>query len=135
METNTTPQENTTRTCKKCGEEKPLSEFYRQDRDGKVRYSAMCMVCYREVYRERYHSCKSAAGFVTRSRTERNPRARICKYCGEEFVDERRTVYCSDACAAKAKKFLQAHYRRQKRANMEGMDNAATDATAQHMQL
>jgi len=80
--------------CSGCGEEKPLSEYYRRKgyRDGIV---PRCKGCYREWHRKRY---------TPKSGASDEPRA--CTHCGVIYTPEQRraSIYCSRECGELARR-------------------------------
>jgi hypothetical protein len=115
-----------TKSCRKCGETRPVTEFYVQDK-ATGRLNPWCKVCYREWYRGRggyrgveQRACEVCGKEYTASTSKRRfcgqnckQRARtarvhpvptkVCPVCKVEFASAKRT-YCTQACATAARR-------------------------------
>ena len=89
------------RSCTKCGERKPLAEFYVRQSTGAV--NPWCRACYREWHRNRY----APQGDETDS-------PRPCAVCGVNFTPKQRraAMYCSAECKNRSPKHREKHLRR-----------------------
>ncbi len=72
------------RRCSRCGETKPLSEFYPATKAGRQRW---CKNCIRQYQRDYWHACK-----------DRLPK--FCAFCGEP-LPRGRAKFCSRSCERK----------------------------------
>lgn len=61
----------TTKICDKCGQEKPITEYYR-NRTRKDGYSSTCKVCH-NAYMKEYHSNRNSKNTPPQSVTEPHP--------------------------------------------------------------
>ena len=72
------------RRCSRCGETKPLSEFYPATKAGRQRW---CKNCIRQYQRDYWHACK-----------DRLPK--FCAFCGEP-LQKGKVKFCSRSCERK----------------------------------
>lgn len=83
-----------TKTCTKCKQEKPLSEYYKNGRvaksNGEYKYKARCKSCVSQAVRGK-HKKKEFCGKIPQ----------VCEGCGETFIHKRgeRKRYCSFKCS------------------------------------
>lgn len=80
--------------CIKCGQVKPLTQFYKERKNGSIRRST-CKACICAYVRERDRALRSRRKrYVAQTNT--------CEYCLQSFIPTRnRQRFCSSRCAGK----------------------------------
>lgn len=109
----------TERTCKECGETKPISEFYAQSKrrkDGELIYRASCKKCVDgkqweaikndpaklEAKQQRINQWLKETGYTAKVYRKKNPLLVLTCVCGKEFKQKsRKQKYCSRACGTR----------------------------------
>ncbi|MGI5408231.1 hypothetical protein ACQEV9_15725 [Streptomyces chartreusis] len=84
------------RTCTKCKEEKPLSEFS-PSKQGKAGLSAHCKACRADEQRERHRATPAEVHAQKMRRQRAGVRKDVCVSCGEAIEGE---GFCSRCKAA-----------------------------------